>query len=294
MAKIMLNMPSNADGEGSDSWIDGGWLPDLDDAFEAFMDGKDLIVDSPDAGISVRFTGKGLGVGDDGEIETKGQLTGFTIYAGSGGEGESLGSVSGLKLELPKLLAFIEKRGADAVAEMILSSDDEITGSDADDDFNGFKGNDVLSGEGGNDMLYGAQGKDRLFGGSGDDALIGGKGSDVLFGGEGADTFVFLTKKDSGTQKQKRDVIRDFEDDDKIDLTAFNLTGTDDEDSAESEDGFEDDFEDEEDEEIDIPGITFVTSKNDTIVRIDLDDNGRDDMAILVKNRAVTMDDLLI
>lgn len=82
-------------------------------------------------------------------------------------------------------------------------------------------GNDLLLGDdgllGGNDSLLGGQGDDTLRGGAGDDRLIGGGGRDVLSGGAGADTFVFFA------HDARDDVITDFTDTDRIDLSAIDL-----------------------------------------------------------------------
>jgi len=78
---------------------------------------------------------------------------------------------------------------------------DKITGNDIDNDLRGNAGNDVISGGGGNDLL------------------VGGAGKDTLTGGGGGDTFGYMLASDSGVGAN-RDVITDFAEGDRIDLTA--------------------------------------------------------------------------
>lgn len=72
------------------------------------------------------------------------------------------------------------------------------------------------------DLLIGSSRDNDLTGGAGNDTLIGGRGKDVLTGGLGQDVFVFNQKADSGVGAARRDVIRDFETGDKIDLSALD------------------------------------------------------------------------
>ena len=73
---------------------------------------------------------------------------------------------------------------------------DTLSGGDGNDTEDGGGGTDVLSGGGGSDDLHGGDGGDTLSGGTGDDnlhgdagddSLAGGDGNDVLDGGTGAD-----------------------------------------------------------------------------------------------------------
>ena len=115
--------------------------------------------------------------------------------------------------------------------------DDMLTGDDnpnvlkgmgGKDTLNGGKGNDTLDGGAGNDMLDGGAGMDKLMGGAGNDVLNGGDGDDTinggagdddLNGGTGSDTFVFSPMDGAGS-----DIIMDWGNGDKIDLSAYDLT----------------------------------------------------------------------
>lgn len=78
-------------------------------------------------------------------------------------------------------------------AQVIVSSDDTLSGGDGDDQILGEGGNDLLFGDAGNDSLSGGAGDDTLFGGDGDDTLIAGNNTgagDSLSGGAGDDYLV--------------------------------------------------------------------------------------------------------
>ena len=108
---------------------------------------------------------------------------------------------------------------------------DILVGDDGANRLSGIFGDDELWGNGGDDVLYGQDGADRLGGGDGDDELLGSNGNDVLDGGSGADRLtggggadIFLFDYEYGN-----DTILDFtNDEDLIDLTAFDLAGFDD------------------------------------------------------------------
>jgi len=80
---------------------------------------------------------------------------------------------------------------------------------DGKDDVVGFKGDD---------RLFGGDGEDFLSGGNGKDELTGGKGADHLEGGGNADHFIFADVNEMG-KGSNADIIEDFEDGDKIDLS---------------------------------------------------------------------------
>ena len=97
------------------------------------------------------------------------------------------------------------------------AGNDKLLGHRGDDHLYGESGNDKLRGGKGDDHLYGGEGKDKLFGGIGDDILSGGAGKDILYGGAGAD--IFKAEKGMG-----KDIIRDFDINDMLDLSAFDLS----------------------------------------------------------------------
>ena len=78
----------------------------------------------------------------------------------------------------------------------------------------GWAGNDALYGDAGRDTLYsdvgndtldGGTGNDTLDGGTGNDTLYGGAGNDTLYSGSGKDVFVFDTKPNKKTNRDKID-----------------------------------------------------------------------------------------
>jgi Ca2+-binding RTX toxin-like protein len=76
--------------------------------------------------------------------------------------------------------------------------------------------NDVMLGRNDADVFDGGAGNDTLHTGRGDDVLRGGAGDDKLTGGSNADIFVFATGDGD-------DRITDFCDEDRLDLTGFDL-----------------------------------------------------------------------
>lgn len=91
---------------------------------------------------------------------------------------------------------------------------DILSGGIGNDILDGGDGYDTLWGEDNDDILYGRNNNDYLHGGSGADKLYGGDGDDILYGGTGADVFIFFNQQD-------KDIIKDFEISDKIDLSAI-------------------------------------------------------------------------
>ncbi|MFM9977467.1 MAG: calcium-binding protein [Sphingomonadaceae bacterium] len=92
--------------------------------------------------------------------------------------------------------------------ENLIGSDfgDGLRGDGNDNLLDGQEGNDNLFGFGGNDTLFGGEGNDNLQGGDGDDVLDGEEGRDILTGGAGADRFVF----DTLASAPAPDTVRDF------------------------------------------------------------------------------------
>jgi len=77
------------------------------------------------------------------------------------------------------------------------------------------------------DRITGDSSKNTLWGGAGNDVLQGGMSADVLRGGSGADRFVYTDKFDSLTAAIYRDLIVDFSaaQGDKIDLSPIESDG---------------------------------------------------------------------
>ena len=94
--------------------------------------------------------------------------------------------------------------------------DDLLLGGPGRDQLSGGAGADSLHGNGGRDMLRGGAGNDALQGGGDPDTLFGDQGDDLLIGGPGRDRFVFHPGGDN-------DLIRDFGDGDRLDLTALDV-----------------------------------------------------------------------
>jgi serralysin len=79
-------------------------------------------------------------------------------------------------------------------------------------------GNDRLTGNAADNRLWSNAGNDQIDGGAGDDLLVGGEGKDVLTGGAGNDVFGYMFAIESRVGAN-RDVITDFQDGDRIDLS---------------------------------------------------------------------------
>ena len=118
--------------------------------------------------------------------------------------------------------------------------DDELFGNGGNDTLSGDEGHDKVHGDAGNDWLEGFSGDDELYGGAGDDWLEGYTGADRLVGGAGDDELfgsaAFLSEEDSDgsvdvfvfADGNGDDIIYGFADnEDQLDLSAFNLSGFD-------------------------------------------------------------------
>ena len=116
--------------------------------------------------------------------------------------------------------------------------DDRITGTPGDDVIRAETGSDIVNAGGGNDEVFGQPGNDELNGEAGDDMLNGGNGQDILNGGQGNDTLaggqvgntltggadddLFILNLDALTSNSNvRDLITDYEDGERIDLSAI-------------------------------------------------------------------------
>ena len=96
---------------------------------------------------------------------------------------------------------------------------DGLIGSKGNNDLWGMGGRDDIAGMKGKDKLFGGDGQDWLYGGNSRDELTGGMGIDKMWGGGGNDHFIFTDVGETGTGGD-RDIIQDFENGDRIDLSA--------------------------------------------------------------------------
>lgn len=184
--------------------------------------------------------------GQDGNDTMNGGNGNDTIYGGAGGD---------------------ELRG-DSDDDVLYgqAGNDDIFGGNGDDHLIGGRESDDLRGGGGDDLMDGGRDRDDLRGGDGDDILIGGMDGDDLSGGAGNDVFVFSAATDSGITVSDRDDITDFVmDEDIIDVSALGLTFV----ASYSVSGTAE--------------LRVTDDGVDSIVRIDLDGDGNDDMRIDVE-----------
>ncbi len=72
------------------------------------------------------------------------------------------------------------------------------------------------------DNLSGGGTANRIDGGAGNDTIQGGAGADSLQGGEGADLFLIASSGDAGNGSGSRDLITDWGNGDRIDLSAID------------------------------------------------------------------------
>ncbi|MCY4120445.1 MAG: hypothetical protein OXG72_05930, partial [Acidobacteria bacterium] len=117
---------------------------------------------------------------------------------------------------------------ADATDDAGTTDLDETVNKAAGDTLFGGMGDDTIEGQGGNDKIMGGADNDELMGGSGKDTIYGGMGNDTLDGGAGestadaadADVYVFdMYEKDAAN------VIMNWSDNDRIDLSDMDLVG---------------------------------------------------------------------
>jgi len=159
----------------------------------------------------VKVTIKGAGFTYNSSGITGGEVQSISEIYG----GETLFSLSGLRLSVKSILNVVESGSISEAKKLVTSA---LSGSD---DIFGGEYSDALFGFAGNDYLSGGRGDDALSGGSGADKLHGGLGVDKLFGGADNDTFVY----NSATQSNTRlgiDTIRDLAIGDKINLSGID------------------------------------------------------------------------
>jgi Ca2+-binding RTX toxin-like protein len=89
--------------------------------------------------------------------------------------------------------------------------------------FNTGLGDDILVGGAQGDSFTGGGGDDQFFGLGGDDWMYGGAGGDAMRGGTGYDRFIYQNATDSIAADM--DHILDFQDIDRIDLSAIDADG---------------------------------------------------------------------
>ena len=167
------------------------------------------------------------------------------------------------------------------------ADNDTLFGMDGNDQLFGGLGDDYATGGTGNDTILGEDGADRLYGGDGDDVINGGAGRDILTGNTGADRFVYSLISDSAFDVSSRDRIDDFSraGGDKIDLSAIDA-----DDARTGDQAF-----------VVVDRFTATTGEiriynfaNSSVIVGDVDGNGAGDFAIVVRNNAITADDLIL
>ena len=146
---------------------------------------------------------------------------------------------------------------------------DSLNGVQGDDELIGGAGADYLIGGHGHDSLDGGLGDDRLLGGYGNDTLTGGPGNDMLIsgqdtnrltGGGGADTFVFSPVDGDA-------VVTDFEgDNDRIDLSYFDIETIDEVTMTVGDDGVTIDLTDMDGGIVLLAGLTELPDAGDFLI----------------------------
>ena len=144
------------------------------------------------------------GVGDDAAA----YMTGANKLVGHQGDDHIMGG---------------DEAEADATDDTGTTDVNEFRDAAGDTLFGGM-GDDTIEGQGGHDMIKGGADNDELMGGTGNDTLYGGMGNDTLDGGAGADggddVYVF-----DMYEKDAVNVIMNWSDNDRIDLSDMNLVG---------------------------------------------------------------------
>ena len=141
-----------------------------------------------------------------------------------------------------------------------VQGDDELIGGAGADNLSGGHGHDSLEGGPGADYLSGGYGDDILDGGEGDDRLISGQDTNRLTGGGGADTFVFSPVDGDA-------VVTDFEgDNDRIDLSYFDIETIDEVTMIVGDDGVTIDLTDMDGGTVLLAGLTELPDADDFIV----------------------------
>ena len=235
-------------GNGGDDWLVGGAGADMLDGGEGSDTASYL---ASDTGVTINLeegTSKG------------GHAEGDVIVNIESIEGSNQGDVLTGDNSDNSLLGFagddeMHGNGGDDFLHGLIGNDniyggegdDHIDGGDGDNTLYGGEGNDAIHGSGGDDIMYGDEGNDTIIGYDGDDNIHGGRGHDGLIGRAGADLLdggagndyltghVGWSNESDGSVDvfifdvgHGDDTIYFVNDEDKIDLSAFNLSGFDD------------------------------------------------------------------
>jgi Ca2+-binding RTX toxin-like protein len=110
--------------------------------------------------------------------------------------------------------------------------DDEIFGDAGDDELRGSEGSDTVRGGDGRDTVLGGRDSDTLHGDAGADLIAGGgpdvsddfRTPDQMSGGPGNDTFFFDGFYSAGTLDNAADIIEDFAQGDRIDVSEIDAS----------------------------------------------------------------------
>jgi Ca2+-binding RTX toxin-like protein len=123
-----------------------------------------------------------------------------------------------------RVYSSISHKLANNVENLILTGSLGISGAGNDlaNTINGNAAGNRILGWGGNDVLNGLAGNDTLQGQAGNDTLFGGAGQDMLSGGVGNDVFDFNALTEMGITSSTWDIITDFSNGDRIDLSTLD------------------------------------------------------------------------
>lgn len=193
---IGLDGDDNLNGGGGDDNLNGG---DGDDTLYGGL-GRDTL----NGGTGVNYL-----YGEDGNdtFTSRSDFIGFDYVDGGSGQDKLLFFNSHLTNVNVNLGAGTADVDFDGIADMQLTSiedvdggalNDIITGDGNTNDLKGNDGNDTLNGEGGHDVVRGEKGNDTLY---------GSEGSDLLYGGQGADLFIF---DDIDDYENGANIVADF------------------------------------------------------------------------------------
>jgi Ca2+-binding RTX toxin-like protein len=108
----------------------------------------------------------------------------------------------------------------------VLSSFEEVIGSDYNDTLIGDDSDNMLDGGPGNDVLLGGVGDDQLLGGQGRDLLIGGTGEDVLDGGDGENLLIAGTTAFDGNRAALAAIMAEWTSERSYSDRVANVRGT--------------------------------------------------------------------